>query len=169
MVTERRKKESGTGRACLPLSYIVYKKIGHAGAVVECEFIYQDNCITICSPIYSCKHMKLIILYCWKHWKNIDSWKTYLIRQVGEGVPHLPEKKKVSVGTFSTFRHPLASIRGACARANTLPKTFNILSTGHRECTSSCAPYLKFRPNFEQSPCRNADLLGGVDRPQRNL
>jgi len=66
--------------------------------------------LTNSTTIYSCKPMKLIVFYCQKHWKNIDSCKTYLIRWRGEGggTYHTCLKKKRWVfGTFSTFCHPL--------------------------------------------------------------
>jgi len=41
--------------------------------------------------------------------KNIGTRKTYYIWEEGEGVSQIHEKKIVSVGLFSTLRHPLVT------------------------------------------------------------
>jgi len=73
------------------------------GAPMEDKFTYQDNSTTI----YSCKPMKLIVLYHRKH--------TLLCREGEGGVLHLPEKKRWVLVHFPHSATSLAHNECECA------------------------------------------------------
>ena len=59
--------------------------------------------------------MKLIILYCWTHWKNINLWKMYIMRQEGgggEGYCTCLKKKRWVLVHFPHSTTPLLWVKG---------------------------------------------------------